>query len=194
MTRAISVAAPVEVIWRWLCQIAVAPYSYDWIDNRGRRSPRSSRPAPTGSSSARRWPWSSGWSPSRTATSGPASPTPRGERLFGPVAMTYAAEPDGAGPGSSAGWRSPRTARGRRAKAYALAWGDLVMMRKQFLTLKELAERDAMRGTPASTMPRLTGEPTSRCPGRQQSCSRWSRRECSSFAEAQVGPGRRRAA
>ena len=139
--RAVDVEAPAELVFRWLCQLRVAPYSYDWIDNLGRQSPRQlidglddlevgDRVATIFELVA--------FEPDRSLTI--ASTT----RLFGRVAGSYVVTPTG--PGRSRLvvkliFASPRGLYGWFA-CRLLPAGDLVMMRKQLLTLKQLAERD----------------------------------------------------
>ncbi|MEO6955571.1 MAG: hypothetical protein ABI137_02420, partial [Antricoccus sp.] len=44
--RGVTVHATADALWPWVTQIRLAPYSYDWIDNLGRRSPQQLRALP----------------------------------------------------------------------------------------------------------------------------------------------------
>jgi hypothetical protein len=129
--RAISIAAPPAIVFSWLCQLRVAPYSYDVLDNLGRRSPRERDPELVHLRVGQRF-----------MTIFALQSFADGEQITlrsKGVAVTYAVRPDGAG--------SRLHVRvlfgGPRLLARPLAVGDLVMMRKQLLTLKSLAEREA---------------------------------------------------
>ncbi|GAC1559388.1 MAG: hypothetical protein NVS3B17_10060 [Vulcanimicrobiaceae bacterium] len=143
--RAITIAAPPDLVYRWLCQLRVAPYSYDVLDNFGRRSPPRRDPALEALAPGMRvmtlfrivaFEWG------RTLTIEIASRvgTPlmgafcgsydvrandRGCRLVAKILVRYPPGPYG------------------RLLARAMPTLDLIMFRKQLRTLARYAERDA---------------------------------------------------
>ena len=143
MTRPSAWPRRSRLTWRWLCQVAVAPYSYDWIDNRGRRSPQELTPGADrlelGQTMALVFRLVS--FERRTLVDRHHRPAWRAALRPGGDDLRRRARP--AGSRIVCRLAVPGAGRVRRAKAYALAWGDLVMMRRQLLNLKALAERDA---------------------------------------------------
>lgn len=139
MVRAVDVGAEPETVFRWVCQLRVAPYSYDLVDNLGRRSPRTLTPGLDRLATGQRFLVLfriSGYVPDREITA------VAGGRLLGRSACTYRVLE--AGPGRSrlvARLDITSDNRVRRIAAVVIAWGDLVMMRRQLRTLASLAER-----------------------------------------------------
>jgi len=131
--RALSVAAPPSLVFAWLCQLRTAPYSYDLLDNLGRRSPRGRTPELVELAVGQRF-----------MTVFELVSFVHGEHITlrsSAVAVTYAVRAEGTGTRLAARvlFRAPPLV-GR-----VLALGDLVMMRKQLRTLKTLAEREYRR-------------------------------------------------
>lgn len=143
MYRAVDVAAPQEVVFRWLCQLRAAPYSYDKLDNRGRRSPQELTPGLERLEAGQRM-----VAVFRLVEFEPGESLTirhRG-RAFGEVACTYRAERVGEGRSRIVVKVCWAPARGRllgSLERLLLPPGDLVMMRRQLLNLKELAEGSA---------------------------------------------------
>ena len=132
--RAVDVDAPVAVVYRWLCQLRVAPYSYDLLDNLGRRSPRTLTPGLEDLAIGQRFMTIFelvAFEPGRSITL-----LVRSRRMFGNVAVTYDVTPRGNGSRLLAVLRITRRSR-------LLVYGDAFMMRKQLRTLAALSERDA---------------------------------------------------
>jgi hypothetical protein len=147
--RGVAVDAPRDLVFRWLCQLRVAPYSYDWIDNRGRRSPRELTPGlerlAVGQIAMTIFELVA-FAPGEHVTLANRA-RGGGRRLFGGVWVTYRTRDAGASGTRLAVKLLVQPPRGLagRVSAALLPWGDLVMMRKQLRTLKALAERDAAR-------------------------------------------------
>ena len=138
--RGVTVFAKPATLFSWLCQMRVAPYSYDWIDNFGRRSPRELTPDLENLELGQ---------PFMTIFDLVDFEQPvhitlqlRRPGLFPPMAVSYFIDP-----GGKTGRRlivklvlqfrpGPRDGLVRRLAP----WLDWVMMRRQLLNLKALAE------------------------------------------------------
>ncbi|MEV6582782.1 hypothetical protein AB0M92_32010 [Streptomyces sp. NPDC051582] len=143
-TRAVDVAAPPGLVFTWLRQLTIAPYSYDWVGFRGRKSPRVLLPALPDLSLGQSFLVFeiAGFTTDEHITG--VLPEALAAR-HGHMAVSYTVRPRGetgsrlvvkvvAETGATAS---------RRLRRRLLAWGDLVMMRKQLLTLKKLSEGSA---------------------------------------------------
>jgi hypothetical protein len=166
--RAVDVDAPPAIVFRWLCQLRVAPYSYDWIDNLGRESPRTLTPGLDELAVGQRVMTIFelvAFEPGRSLT----LRLRRASAAFGEVALTYLVAPrgpDGSRLVVKLLWRYPTTPVVGRLASALMPWGDLVMMRKQLLTLKALAERDyaSTRATSSSARAASSADVARRSP------------------------------
>ena len=139
--RGVTVHAAPAALFPWLCQLRAAPYSYDWIDNFGRRSPRELQPGLTELALGQRVMYGFellAFEPDVHLTIRARWP----ERFLPPLVVSYCIAPDGEAscrlllklalvirPGLS-GWFIRR----------AGPWLDWFMMRRQLLNLKAFAE------------------------------------------------------
>ena len=143
--RGVDVAAPDAVTYRRLCHIAVAPYSYDWLDNGGRRSPTELITGIDDIAVGDRMMIFTVVAFRRDVHVTLRITAPRARRAFGDIAVTYAIVPTSPSTCRLVAKLRVPPAAGLlgRLRTSVLAWGDVVMMRKQLLTLARLAERDA---------------------------------------------------
>ena len=136
--RGVRVDAPAEAVWPWVGQVRLAPYGYDWIDNRGRRSPRDlvGLPEPQVGD---KFTTAGGRELGRIVSVDP------GKQLTGTIMgafMSYVLVPQERDVTRLLLKVVMRTA---RWAALGLSVGDLIMARRQLLNLKQLAERHQHR-------------------------------------------------
>ena len=132
--RGVNVMAQAHRVWPWVAQIRLAPYSYDWIDNLGCRSPQRLHGLPDpvpGEPFTRAF----GGRPA-----GRILAVTLGESLTGQIMgalMSYVIVPQGA----TTRLLLKVVTRRQRAHTPLLMLGDLIMSRRQLLNLARLAEQ-----------------------------------------------------
>lgn len=149
-TRSVTAAAQPDALYLWLCQLRRAPYSYDWIDNWGRRSPRKADPDLCKLEIGQQFMTIftlTEFVPkeSITLTMDPGWP----QRTFGSIRLKYRIDrlAEDRSQLSAVMWLPPIGRLLAAQRRYLMAWGDLVMMRKQLMVLSDLATQTPSPGT-----------------------------------------------
>jgi hypothetical protein len=146
--RGVRVEAPAEAVWPWVAQVRLGPYSYDWIDNLGRRSPRELAGLPE-PEAGDRFTTAGGLAVGRIVSVDP------GRQLTGAIMgafVSYVVVPQERDVTRLLFKVVMRTT---RWAAVPLCIGDLIMARRQLLNLKQLAERHQHQSTaPGSSLMR----------------------------------------
>jgi hypothetical protein len=130
--RGVTVDASPDAVWPWIVQIRLAPYSYDWIDNLGRRSPRELQGLPEPDVG-------DPYSATAGRPLGTIVAVEPGVHLTAKIMgvhMSYVLRDTG----QATRLLLKVVARNGHALGPLIAVGDLVMARKQLLNLKQLAE------------------------------------------------------
>src|SRR5258705_9763610 len=147
--RGVTVNAPEATVFRWLCQMRSAPYSYDWLDNGGRQSPRELTAGlenlAIGQDVMRIFKLTA-FEKDRHLTLRLKAKSSASE-TFGDIAVSYVLVPIGDDRSMPSCRllvklivKHPAGLYGRIMRT-VLPWGDLIMMRRQLLNLKRLAEQ-----------------------------------------------------
>ncbi|MGW5644873.1 polyketide cyclase [Saccharopolyspora sp. NPDC003752] len=132
--RGVSVEAPAEAVWPWVAQVRLAPYSYDWIDNLGRRSPRELVGLPVPQVGER-------FTAAGGRRLGRIVSVDAGKQLTGTIMgafMSYVLVPQD---NDATRLLLKVVMQTSRWVAVGLSVGDLIMARRQLLNLKRLAEQ-----------------------------------------------------
>jgi hypothetical protein len=132
--RGVSVEAPAEAVWPWVAQVRLAPYSYDWIDNLGRRSPRELVGLPEPQVGER-------FTAAGGRGFGRIVSVDAGKQLTGTIMgafMSYVLVPQDH---DATRLLLKVVMQTSRWVAIGLSVGDLIMARRQLLNLKRLAEQ-----------------------------------------------------
>lgn len=136
--RGVTVDARPEVVFRWVCQLRAAPYSYDLLDNFGRRSPRELTPGLERLALGQRFMTIFDlveFEQDRHVT----LLVCHFKRIFGSGSVTYMTLPIDGGERTRLVMKVVMPP--RRVGGSLWPWFELFMSRKQLLTLKKLAER-----------------------------------------------------